>query len=159
MNNIDFNQAITAEDKASGALRQAQAAAAQTLITALSQAANAITGPVPQAERDSWPTKAAAALAVLDGTASISQTDMLGAERALTGETLEGLATSILAKADAYSAFAAFLAGLRRPNSTAIAAATTPDQVQAGLCPKTWCKLFSGWVLSRFTGWRFSPGP
>jgi len=101
----------TAEDLAAEALAKAQKTAHQTMLSTLSQAADVITGPVPQAERDSWPTKEAAARAVLDDSATAQQIAMLDAECAVTGEIRDDLAASILSKADAYGGFAAAIGG------------------------------------------------
>lgn len=133
MSNIDFSQMITSEAKSAADLITTKVAAEQSLIASLAKAADAITGPVPQAERDSWPTKATAARAWVAGTATTQQIAMLEAECAVTSETRDDLAASILTKADAYSAFAASLSGQRRIISAAITDATTQGQVQAAL--------------------------
>jgi len=125
----------TANDLATQALVQAKNSAHQTMLAALSQAADAITGPVPQAERDSWATKEVAARAVVAGTATPEQAAMLSAESAVTGEAVADLAASIVAKANAYAGFAATMAGLRRITTNAIDGATTPDEAQAALGP------------------------
>ena len=123
----------TVDDLEVEALVQAKNSAHQTMLAALSQAAEAVTGSVPQPERDSWSTKAVAARAVLDGTATPEQSAMLNAECAVTREAVADLAASIVAKADAYSAFAASLSGLRRTTTTAIEGATMPEEVAACL--------------------------
>lgn len=95
----------------------------------------AVHGPVPDIERASWATKEIAARAFLAGGASTSQIAMLQPEAVLTGETLEVLATKIVANADAYVAIAGRLAGERRLAMAALDAlqAPTRDQVTAVL--------------------------
>ena len=125
----------TVDDLAAEALAQAKQSARQTMLATLSRAADAITGPVPQAERDSWSTKEAAARAYAAETATTEQAAMLSAESAVTGEAVADLAASIVAKANAYAGFAATMAGLRRITTNAIDGATTPDEAQAALGP------------------------
>jgi len=90
---------------------------------------------VPQAERDSWATKAGAARAFVAGTATAAQTAMLSAESAVTGESDADLAASIITKADAYATFAAAMSGLRRATTMAIDGAADPGEAQAALGP------------------------
>jgi hypothetical protein len=73
-----------------------------------------ITGPVPETERASWPTKEIAARAYIAGTATQSQINMLAAECSLTGETIEDLAQTIVTNADKYTAIAGIIVGQRR---------------------------------------------
>lgn len=114
-------------------LSKAKASRLSAALVSLADAASLLTGQVPQAERDSWPTKAAAARACLAGVASPDQTAMLMAEAAIMGEALEDLAPVIVAKADAYGSVAARLAGLRRQVTKEIDAALTPEETQAAL--------------------------
>ncbi|MCD9148526.1 hypothetical protein [Pseudophaeobacter flagellatus] len=123
----------TAQDQAVEELAQAKAASLAEALDRLTTSASAITGRVPQAERDSWATKAVAARAYLASAASVEQVAMLQAEAAITGEEIEDLAAAIVAMADAYAGIAAQLAGLRRKTRTAIEAALTPAQVQVAL--------------------------
>jgi hypothetical protein len=123
----------TAEESVAGDLAQAKAASLAEALQRLTTAASAVTGLVPQADRDSWATKAVAARAYLADVASADQTAMLQAEAAVTGELVEDLAAAIVAMAENYAGIAAKLAGQRRKTRTAIEAATTPAQVQVAL--------------------------
>lgn len=88
---------------------------AKAAIAALADAlAKEITGPVPETERASWPTKETAARSFLANQAAPHQTAMLQGEAALTGETLTALASKVVANADAYIAIAGTLTGFRR---------------------------------------------
>lgn len=97
------------------------------------QIADMITGTVPLSERLSWPTKEAAARAVLAGTATAVQQSLIGAEAQVTGETPAALASSIVAKADAYIVAAGLIAGLRRKTMAAIDALADPATAESGL--------------------------
>jgi predicted nucleic acid-binding Zn-ribbon protein len=123
----------TAETSAAEALAQAKAEGLARALDRLAAAAAEITGQVPQAERDSWATKAVSARAYLADAASADQLAMLQAEAAVTGEAVADLAAAIVAMADAYASIAAQLAGLRRKTRAVIEAATTPAQVQVAL--------------------------
>ena len=96
-------------------------------------ACRAITGPVPEYERDSWPTKAAAAQAVLSGTASAEQVAMIEAEAAILGETPEQVARLIAGRAAAWSVVIAGLAAHRQIAMQAISAAADQAAVQGAL--------------------------
>ena len=131
--NIDLTQIRTAGDKDGETLSSAQQSARHTMLVALSKAADAITGPVPQAERDSWATKESAARDWVAGTASPHQIAMLDAECGITGETKDELSANINTKADAFTSFASTMSGLRRNTTTAIDLATTPDEAQSAI--------------------------
>lgn len=85
-----------------------------------------ITGPVPADERLSWTEKETAARAIVASTADQRQTDLIGAEAAITGETVSDLAAKIIAKADVYRAVVARIAGLRRATAAALDAESDP---------------------------------
>ncbi|MFC4215101.1 hypothetical protein ACFP4H_13985 [Pseudophaeobacter arcticus] len=123
----------TAETHAAEGLAQAKADGLSRALQQLAAAASEITGQVPQAERDSWATKALAARGYLADAASADQLAMLQAEAAITGEAVADLAAAIVAMAESYADIAAQLAGLRRKTRAAIEVATTPAQVQAAL--------------------------
>ncbi len=97
------------------------------------QAATKIIGVVPEAERASWPAKEAAARAHVSGSADAGQTAMLEVEAALTGETVDVLAATIIARADAYKALAGQLTGIRRAAEAAIDAAADADAIEAAV--------------------------
>lgn len=130
---ISPDQIVTAPDRAAAALEAARDHARDQMLRALSEAAVAMTGPVPQVERDSWPTKAAAARAHLAGTATDKQQEMLAAEAAETGEAVDALVARVVANADAYEVAAARIAGIRRRIAAEVAAATTPAQIAAAM--------------------------
>ena len=119
----------TADEIAEQALADARATALAQIPQILAQAAEAITGTVPVSEQVSWPVKAAAARAYLADEATAAQGADLQAEADLTGETIEDLAQAIVTRADAYAQTAAKMAGLRRRAESAVAAATTQDEV------------------------------
>lgn len=83
-----------------------------------------ITGVVPLAEQLSWPSKEVAALAHQAGTASAPQVALLAAEAGVTGETVDVLATKIIANAATYNTAAGLIAGQRRKTMAAIDALT-----------------------------------
>ena len=78
-----------------------------------------ITAGVSQEERLSWPVKREAAEAQLAGNPNSKQTQMLTLEAAWTGETLDDLATRIVAKSDQYAAIVSAIAGIRRKAAVA----------------------------------------
>ena len=123
----------TAEDLAAAALSNARAAASTQVLQLIEAAAQEITGPVPEAEKASWQTKAEAARALIANTATAAQAAMIEAEARVTGEDALSLAGTIVTKADAYATLAATLAGLRRQAMQAINNATDKSQVQAAL--------------------------
>lgn len=93
--------------------------------------AGTITGPVPEAEKMGWLKKEAAARAYLAGTADTAQTNLLSIEAGMTGESVSALASTIIAKADKYSAAVALISGHRRATMAAIdALGATPTQPQ-----------------------------
>lgn len=128
---IDWSRMETAEARAEAALEAARAQAQSRLIAALDAAAEALTGDVPRAERDSWPVKFAAAQAFLAGKADAVQEAGLVREAALAGETPEATAERIVQAARSYNLAAAEIAGLRRRWSARIAAASSADEVLA----------------------------
>jgi hypothetical protein len=83
----------------------------------------------PSAEIQSWPTKAAEAAIVLAGGASA----MITAEAAGRGKTAQEMATMIAANAAFYTTIIGAMSGVRGSAGEAIAAATTPEEVDAAL--------------------------
>lgn len=133
MSNIDLSQLITATEKQATALAEAQTSAATTVVATLDALSNQMTGDVPQAERDSWAEKHAAAIAFLDATASPTQIAMLAAETTVTGETQTELAGRIIAKADAFTVAIGAMSGLRRKYVEQIEDSATPEAVATAM--------------------------
>jgi phage FluMu protein gp41 len=114
-------------------LAQAKVAAGAALIAWSNAVTAAITGPVPLAEMLSWSAKETAARAMLNASASDADAAMIGAEAAVTRADPLELSQRIIANADAYRQAIAALTGLRLQALKAIAAADTPDAVQAAV--------------------------
>lgn len=133
MSNIDLSQLITATAKQATALSAAQTSAAANVVATLDALSNQMTGDVPQAERDSWAEKHAAAIAFIDATASPTQIAMLAAEATVTGETQTDLAGRIIAKANAFTLAIGAMAGLRRKYVEQIETSTTPEEVATAM--------------------------
>ncbi|PKP71843.1 MAG: hypothetical protein CVT82_00280 [Alphaproteobacteria bacterium HGW-Alphaproteobacteria-4] len=91
------------------------------------------TADTPLDERLSWDAKEAAARAHIAGTADAAQVELLQAEAALTGETVDNLSLLILANAELFRQIVGRVSGLRRVTRDAINAAETPEAVQAVL--------------------------
>lgn len=127
--NIDFAQVVSAETQAAEALATARTMAQAQVLAAITALTETITGPVPLAEKLFWSAKEAAARAVADGTATKSETAVIAAEAAMTGEDGAVLVGRILKSADAYRGAIATLTGLRRATGTAIDAAKGPTEV------------------------------
>ncbi len=128
--NIDFAQVVTAETQAADRLAGARAIARAQVLDAIAALTEAMTGPVPLAEKLCWPAKEAAARAIADGQATEAETALIAGEAAMTGEDAAGLVGSILKNADAYRAVIAMLTGLRRAAEAAIDAAEDPGEVE-----------------------------
>ena len=96
-----------------------------------------LTAFAPEQEQKSWPVKTAAAMAYKANTATPAQLKMLGAEAAITGETLNQLTDIILANAEQLEQVSAIVAGLRRSITAGLRAADDPSQyhdiLQAGI--------------------------
>jgi uncharacterized protein (DUF2336 family) len=87
-----------------------------------------ITGTVPADEKLSWGSKAAAARALLAGTATPSQMQMIGAEAAVRNIEPSALAQIIAGKASQYEVIIAKAAGLNSVVTRQLEAATDPDE-------------------------------
>lgn len=110
----------------------ATAAEAHEAMIAWADAFNkTVTGPVPADEKLAWVYKDAAARAIDAGTADAGQLALIDAEAAITGETREALAATIIAKSDLYRQVVAAVSGLRRKTGAAIDAASDPYQYEA----------------------------
>lgn len=107
------------------------ASAKTAVIDFATSAADAITGPVPPAEKLGWIKKEEAARAYKAGTANDAQTALLSTEAGMTGEDATALATTIIAKADKYTLAVALISGHRRATMAAIdGLGATPTQAQ-----------------------------
>lgn len=95
--------------------------------------ADRITPPAPPSERLSWTTKLAAAEAHDADAATAAQTALLTAEAAITGESVDTLAASIITNAATFNVAAGKLAGQRRKTQKAVDAATDIAGVLAAL--------------------------
>lgn len=89
-------------------------AAKEALTAWATKAATSITGPVPPDEKIAWPTKEAAARAILSDEATPEQITMIATEAAFTGEAVPELCTKIVARADLFRSVVAAISGIRR---------------------------------------------
>ncbi len=128
--NIDFELALTAETMSARRLAEARATAMAQILEAIHGVTEAMTGPVPLAEKLSWSAKEAAARATMEGRATKAEAAMIEGEAAMTGESSVDLIGRILKNADAYRAAMAQLSGLRRAAEAAIDAAGDPATVE-----------------------------
>lgn len=90
-----------------------------------------VTGGIPATEKVSWPVKAIAARAVVNGNATGVQTAIIQAEADVTGEALADLAATIAAQADQWEIVASMVTGLRRKTRDAINAAPDSETIEA----------------------------
>ena len=128
--NIDFAQILTAETQAAERLAGARTSARAQVLDAIAAVTEALTGPIPLAEKLCWSAKEAAARACAEGQATEAEAALIEDEAAMTGEDAAGLVGSILKNADAYRAVIAMLTGLRRAAEAAIDAAGDPGEVE-----------------------------
>lgn len=110
---------------------EVKAAAMRRVVTRADEIAEIITGAVPLAERLSWPTKEAAARAIIAGTATAEQQAIIGAEAQMTGETAADLAVRVVANATRYMTAAGLIAGQRRKVLALIDALTVTETIEA----------------------------
>ena len=85
---------------------------------------------VPDAERQAFAAKEAAARAYIAGIATETQTALLTDEAEITGETLNDLAAVVIAKANVEARISARVSGLRRTIKDELEAATDPFQLE-----------------------------
>ena len=105
-------------------------ASARAQVVAYAQAAGAaLTAGYPPAEMQGWPVKEAAARAYLSKAATVHDLAMLRAEADITGETLDALCPSVVAKADRFRVAVGQIAGVRRATVEAIDAAPSAEVV------------------------------
>jgi hypothetical protein len=128
--NIDFAQVVTAETLAVEALATAQSVARAQVLAAITAMTEAITGPVPLAEKLCWVAKETAARACAEGRATQTETALIEGEAAMTGEDKGDLVARILKNADAWRGAIAMLTGLRRAAIAAIDAADAMVSVE-----------------------------
>jgi hypothetical protein len=129
--NIDFDQMVPADIIAAADLTAARALARQLLLGAIEAATEAVTGPVPLAEKLCWASKEAAARAVGRGDASEAERALIESEATVTGEDAGALIARIVRNADTWRSAIALLTGLRRAGDEAIDAAVDPAGVEA----------------------------
>ena len=123
---MDLSKLITAEAKAAEALEAARAKALADVMAWIDRASVPLTAGVPMQEQIGWPVKEAAAVAVLAGTATDAQQQMIGAEAAITGEAIPALCETIIGKATAYHGAVGIISGLRRAVEAGLVGAKTP---------------------------------
>lgn len=128
--NIDFAQVVTAEAVAAERLTCARQLAQAQILAAINAVTEAITGPVPLAEKLCWSAKETAARAIADDTATRAETALIAGEAAMTGEDPADLVRHILKNADHWRGAIAMLTGLRRICEAAIDAAKDADTAE-----------------------------
>ena len=128
--NIDFAQLLTAETRATERLDGARAKARAQVLDAIAAVAEAMTGPIPLAEKLCWSAKEAAARACAEGQATEAEAALIAGEAAMTGEDAADLVGRILTNAEAWRGTIAMLTGLRRAAEAAIDAAEDPAAVE-----------------------------
>ena len=128
--NIDFAQLLTAETRATERLDGARAKARAQVLDAIAAVAEAMTGPIPLAEKLCWSAKEAAARACAEGQATEAEAALIAGEAAMTGEDAAALVGRILKNAEVYRGAIAMLTGLRRAAEAAIDAAEDPAAVE-----------------------------
>lgn len=119
------------------------------VLSAIARVEDALTAGVPLAEKLSWPSKEAAARAVQAGTGAALDNALLAGESALTGETVEELATRIIASADAYRFAVSRMAGIRRGAERRIAQAQTPAQLEQAVA---WAEAACAAIIEAASG-------
>jgi len=114
-------------------LASARDAARLQMRAVIDAAADRITGIYPRAEKDSWPQKEAAALAIIAGTATAGDMTLIGAEAAVTGAPLGDLTGRIVANAAAFRQAIGMLSGLRSTTEAAVSVAQDVAEVVAAM--------------------------
>jgi hypothetical protein len=111
-------------DKAAAHLAFARRAAAVRTAELVDTYSRRVTGDVAEVERSSWGTKADAARALLAGTATDVQRNMIAVEAQMTAVPPEALAKRVAEKAAAYQMLVAAMTGARISADRRIEAAT-----------------------------------
>lgn len=114
-------------------LASARAAALRDIRAEIDAAADRITGIYPRAEKDSWPQKEAAALAIIAGTATDGDTALIGGEAAVTGVAVADLAGRVVANSARFRQAIGALSGLRSITEAAISTAQDVAGVNAAM--------------------------
>jgi len=89
-----------------------------------------LTGGASIEERDTWQSKELAARALLDGSATAAQAEMLGIEAQFIGTDAPALAAIIIGKADAFKRLIGLAAGIRGKSHAGVDAAKTPAELE-----------------------------
>lgn len=114
--------------------------ATAAVLLAIAMVEEALTAGVPLSEKLSWSAKESAARNLLAGTSAPKDMELLAGEATITGETVEDLALSVVARADQYRFAVSRLAGIRRAATASIAAAKgTADLEQAVALAQAQC--------------------
>lgn len=92
-----------------------------------------LTGEVTVEERDTWPVKGQAAMAIKAGTATAAQTAMIRTEADLAGDDFNQLVDYLIARTESSMQIVGLASGLRRAARAAIRACTTEAEVKAAL--------------------------
>ena len=101
--------------------------------TRFTELLGSLTNNASAVERDTWPIKAAAAEAVLDGSASQIQTELIKQEAAATGYSPKERAQIICDKAKAYHRHVTLCSSLKQAADQAVRAATSHAELQTTL--------------------------
>ncbi|PHR57943.1 MAG: hypothetical protein COA43_11240 [Robiginitomaculum sp.] len=94
---------------------------------------NKLTGGASIEERDTWQAKELAARAVIAGTASSSQSLMIGTEAHFLGKTPAKIADTIIVKAKAFHKLIGLAGGIRSKSRIAIKSATTQAELDSAI--------------------------
>ena len=117
---------------ATSLLATAKAAAMVRVIAYANEITARITSRYPDAEVASWPTREAEARLIVAGGPT-GDAPLLAAVAAATGDTVDNLAASVLAKAAAYRQVVAAVEAVRTQAEAAINACATPAEVDVAL--------------------------
>lgn len=88
-----------------------------------------LTGNATIEERNTWQSKALACEAILNGTASEIQIEMIATEAQIVGEEIETLITKILTRYGSYQKLIGLVSGLKRKTQATIDQCTTKEQI------------------------------
>lgn len=104
--------------------------ATAAVLLAIAMVEEALTAGVPLSEKLSWSAKESAARNLLAGTSAPKDMELLAGETTITGETVEDLARSVVARADQYRFAVSRLAGIRRAATASIASARSAADLE-----------------------------
>ena len=111
-------------------LEEVKAEAIERVTISHSDFLRELTGDATLEERDTWQSKALAAEAILNGTDSPAQLDMITTEAELTGETVNELVQTILQKHQVYSKLIGLAAGMKRKTQSQISEASDISEIE-----------------------------